>query len=287
MLLFFTQLILGILAHELERRHRLWHKTRHADGDLHAAALGFVFVFIIEVHNALRRVGNSLNVLHRLCGQAQHEVELHGGVAGAEGKVAGALDFFLGNVFIDDVPQTLCSGFRRKGKAAFPHPGGFANQRLRKIVDAQRRQRHTHMLFGRPFQHIVQQCFQLAVITGGKRRQRDLIVTCISAQAAPRLGEHIRIPLTHGTIDEARLTKTAAPHAAAQHFDLRAVVHRTDHRHHKILRQRLAVHILNDGLAHHGRRAFFRRDGFHAAVGPIGHIVKRGHVNAFDMAQAL
>ena len=143
------------------------------------------------------------------------------------------------------------------------------------------------MLFGRPFQHIVQQCFQLAVITGGKRRQRDLIVTCISAQAAPRLGEHIRIPLTHGTIDKARLTKTAAPHAAAQHFDLRAVVHRTDHRHHKILRQRLAVHILNDGLAHHGRRAFFRRDGFHAAVGPIGHIVKRGHVNAFDMAQAL
>ena len=181
MLLLLPQDLMRILRHKLERRVRLWHKACHADRHLHAFALRAVWVLIKQFYNALRRLGNALDVLQCFSGQAHHEIQLYRSIARIESKGTGFFYLLHSDVFIDDVTQALRAGLRRKCEAAFAHAGGFFYKRLRKIINAQAGQRHAHMLFARPFQHVVQQFFQLAVVACGKACKRNFIIARVLA----------------------------------------------------------------------------------------------------------
>ena len=96
--LLFPQCLAAILGTELEGGFRFGDKAGHAAGHLHTPALGMVQA-VIQVHHLLGGVGNALDVLHRLGGQAHHEIELDRGVAFLERDGAGALDLLPGDVF--------------------------------------------------------------------------------------------------------------------------------------------------------------------------------------------
>ena len=141
------------------------------------------------------------------------------------------------------------------------------------------------MLFARPFQHVVQQLFQLAVVACGKACKRNFIIARVLAQRAARRAEHTRIPLAHGPVQKASLAEAAASHTAAQHLDLCTVMHGAYHRHHKIARKRLRVHIRQNSLCHHGWRTAARLYLPHAPVREIGNIVQRRHIYARYLRQ--
>ena len=70
----------------------------------------------------------------------------------------------------------------------------------------------------------------------------------------------------HGTVDKARLTEPAASHAAAQHLNHGAVMHRANHRNGKMSRQRLMTEVGQNRLFDHPRRPFVGGDMFDRAV---------------------
>ena len=77
------------------------------------------------MHNPGSQVGNTQHILVCLRGQAQHEVELYSAISPGKGRAAGGQQLLLGNIFIDDIPQTLGTRLRSKcqtGLAALGQP---------------------------------------------------------------------------------------------------------------------------------------------------------------------
>ena len=74
--LLFPQFLASVLGAELERGVRLGHEAGHTDGDLDALAFRTVGDGIEQVDHLLGGVSDAFDVLHRLGGQAHHEVEL-------------------------------------------------------------------------------------------------------------------------------------------------------------------------------------------------------------------
>ena len=92
---------------------------------LHAASLGVVRILVVEVYHLLSSLGNTLDILHGLGGQAHHEVKLDRGVARIKGDGAGLFDLVPGDVFVDDIAQALGTGLGSKGQSALAHLGGL------------------------------------------------------------------------------------------------------------------------------------------------------------------
>ena len=134
----------GIHGHELEGGVGLGHKAGAANGHLHAASLGVVRILVVEVYHPLGGLGNTLDILHGLGGQAHHEVKLDRGVARVKGDGAGLFDLVPGDVFVDDIAQALGAGLGSKGQSALAHLGGLFNEALGEVVHAQGR--HTSYL---------------------------------------------------------------------------------------------------------------------------------------------
>ena len=86
---------------------RLGYKAGAADGHLHALALAALGQGIIEVYHLLGSLGDALDVLHGLGGQAHHEIEFDRGIARIERDGAGLFDLFPCNIFVDDIAQAL------------------------------------------------------------------------------------------------------------------------------------------------------------------------------------
>ena len=287
MLLLGLQGLSGIHGHKLEGGMRLGHEAGAADGHLHAFALAALGQRIVQVHHLLGGLGDALNVLHGLGGQTHHEVELDRSVARVERDGAGLFDLVPGDVFVDDIPQALGTGFGGKGQAALAHLGGLLDQALGEVVHTQRRQRQADVLLGGPLVQVIQQFFQLAVVGGGQAGKAELLITGIGAQVLRRLVQQAGITLTHGAVQKPRLTDPAAAHAAAQHLDAGAILNGTHHGHHEVRRRGKLVQILDDGLGDAGRDArLVGRDGLDPAVLVILHIIERRDVDAGDFGDA-
>jgi len=141
------------------------------------------------------------------------------------------------------------------------------------------------MLFARPFQHIVQQFFQLAVVTGGKAGKRNFVIAGVLAQYAARFTEHACVPLAHGPVQKTGLAKTAPAHTSAQHFNLCTVMHSTNHGHHKVARKRLRVHIGQNSLCHYSGCAAARGNFFHPSIREIRYLIQLWHIHARYLRQ--
>ena len=124
------------------------------------------------------------------------------------------------------------------------------------------------------------------MIGGGQTRQAQFIVAGVAAERAGAVADELGAAFTEGAVELACLTEAAAAHAAAQHLDAGAVLHRTDERHNKVFRRGEAVHIPDDGLCHAGGNAgTVRGDGLNAAILPVGHIVEGRHVDAGNFGE--
>ena len=286
MLLLLAQHLLRIHGDELEGRVGLGDKAGTADGHLHPTALGMRRI-IVEVHDLLGRLGDALDVLHRLGGQAHHEVELDRGIAVGKRDGAGLFDLVPGDVLVDDIAQALGAGLGRKGQAALAHLGGLFDEALGEVVHAQRRQRQADVLLRCPLVQVVQQLFELAVVGGGQAGQTQFLVAGVGAEVLCCPIQQARIALTHGAIQKARLTEAAAAHTAAQHLNAGAVLDGTHHGHHEVRRGRKLVQVLDDGLGDDGRDVrLVGSDGLHTAVFLIRHIIESRNVDAGDLGNA-
>ena len=181
--LLFAQQLHRVLPLKLEGGKGLWHKAGAGDGDADRPALRAGGQAVVEVDHLLRKVGDALDVLHRLGRQAHHKVELDRGVAALKGGLAGGEHLLLGDVFVDDVPQALGAGLGGEGKAALFDAGDLLHQFLREVVHPKAWQRQAHPLLWSPGQQVVQQRLDLQIVAGGQRGQRQLLIAAGVAQA--------------------------------------------------------------------------------------------------------
>ena len=90
------------------------------------------------------RADDGLHIVVGLGGQADHEVQLQGGVPGREGLPGGVEDVGLAHVLVDHVAQALTSRFRSQR-----HRGAGGRRQVPKAdggrIDSQRRQVDLHL----------------------------------------------------------------------------------------------------------------------------------------------
>ena len=65
-------------------------------------------------HYVLRKASNAANILIRFCRKSHHVIEFDIGTSACKSQGAGLHQLFLGNVFVDDVSQTLGTCFGSK-----------------------------------------------------------------------------------------------------------------------------------------------------------------------------
>ena len=123
----------------------------------------------------------------------------------------------------------------------------------------------------------------LGVVGRAQREQPDLLEAGRRQAPLDHLADAGDRPLAHGTGDHAGLAEAAAARAAAEDLDRHPLVHRLGERHEGLLGvgPRVEVHdrVLGDA-PRHTRGVGGRGDPLDPAVGQVGDVVERGHVDA-------
>ena len=136
--------LLGDLRFPLKRRVGLGHKPRGGHGDSDAPLL-VGSALPPRVHDAGSQIRNAQHILVRFRGQAQHKIQLHGVIAACKSRAAGCQQLLLGHIFIDNVPQALSAGLRRKGQTGLAPLGQPLHKAHGKIIRPQAGERQIHM----------------------------------------------------------------------------------------------------------------------------------------------
>jgi hypothetical protein len=182
MTLLFTERLHGILRFPLKRREGLRNKGGRTDGDFYTLPLRFVGICVKGVDHLLSQLRDSGDILQRFRRQPDHKIELDGCPATLKRGIDGFHQLFFRDVFIDNVPQTLCSRLRRKSKTAATDGFDFGHQLRGKIIDPEGRQRNAGVLLFRPCMEPVDQLVQLGVVARTERGKRNLIIARAVAQ---------------------------------------------------------------------------------------------------------
>ena len=118
------------LSFPLKGRVSLRHERRN--GHVHAS---LPRVPSADAHHFVHEIDNSLQILFRLRGLADHEVQLYQIPAFAESQIHRAEQILVGVGFVDYVPQPFGARLRRQGQARFSHVScvgsDFRSERLR------------------------------------------------------------------------------------------------------------------------------------------------------------
>jgi len=115
-------------------------------------------------------------------------------------------------------------------------------------------------------EHALGQTGQLTVVTGGQRRQRNLLVTGVFEHGLGLFEQHLLGFGTQRTVGVSRLTETAAARAAAEQLDHRTVEHNIRRGYDEGLRIVHGIQILDDALLHECGCAVCRRNALNRAV---------------------
>ena len=153
------------LSEPLERCIGLWYKA--GDGDGHLAPTPPTHLRI-KINHLLRKLCNPDNVLVRLRRQPHHEVELHLFPTMTECCAACRQQILLCYSLVDDIAQTLCPRFWRKGEPRLAHLLHAVRKVDREAVNAQRRQREAEFLFRVVRQQIVHKSSETGVVRRGE-----------------------------------------------------------------------------------------------------------------------
>ena len=159
-------LLPGDLGLPLEGGVGLGHKPRGRHGDPHTPGPIGGTLPPGEIDLA-GQVGNAKNVLVRLSGQSQHEVQLDAVPSPGKGGADGLHQVLLPQVFVDGVPQALRTRLRRKGQAAFTYPLQPFHQPHREGIRPKGGQGETNVPRLAIVQKVVAQLHQAGVVCGG------------------------------------------------------------------------------------------------------------------------
>ena len=113
------------------------------------------------------------------------------------------------------------------------------------------------------FKLTVQPCnqlFQLRIISAGKRRQRDLIVSGSIGTFTRRFYQLFYAALPHGPVQKACLAKTAAPRTAAEDLQHDPVMHNFNQGNNQLCRYKGIFKIFYYPAFHSFRYSRSRRD---------------------------
>ena len=208
----------------LEGRVALGDEHGDRERDLHLAPAPPPDDLAPDGEHALGRLDYGQDVLVRLGGQSHHEVELELAPAVLEGVSRRRLEVLLGDVLVDDIPQTLRARLRSEGEAAPPRARDGAGHLDAERVEALRGNRDADSLRGELAVETVEDLLALGVVGRRERRERELVVAALRETALARLDDLVRRAFTHGSIGHARLAEPAPASAAAKDLHRLAVL---------------------------------------------------------------
>ena len=268
----------------MERRKGLGHERRRADVDLKAAPAQFFWHLPKHAFDFQDDIRDAIQIFIGLRGQANHEVELDGGRAALKRIADAPQNLLFGNIFIDDVPQPLCPGFGRKGKALFAGALHTLRIFLLEGIHPQRGQRDTHALLLELVKQPIRQLLYAAVVSRAQRRKRDFLIACAVDQLPRLLAQRLHALLPHRPVDEPRLAEPAAPGAPAENLQRNPVVHNADIWNNQLVRKIGRIHIQKKALAH---GQVFSPDLCNRPILPVGKLHQRGDIDALNARRLL
>ena len=224
-----------VLRLPLERGKGLGNEGRSACRNLYTLSFGTFGQIVEEVDDLLTKTRYADDVLARFGRKTYHEIELDTCPAACKSGCTGGHELVFGYVLVDGIAQTLSSRFGSKGKTAAANLFELFGELSRETVNSQRRQVYADLVLLRPLEHIVKKVAQLCVVAGGKGGEGDLVVACIGAEGAAHIVYGAGLTLADGSVDETRLTETAAADTASENLGNSAVVHYLDERNNKVV----------------------------------------------------
>ena len=230
------------------------------------------------MHDAGGQIRNPQHVLVRFRGQTQHKIQLHGVIAACKRRAAGCQQLLLGHVFIDNIPQALGAGLRRKGQAGLAPLGQPLHKAHGKIIRPQAGERQIHMALPAKLLQIVAQLRELRIIAGAEGRQRHLLVAGVVAGLHAVTHAQLLAAVADGAVHIAGLTESAAPNAAPKQLQRHPILHDLRGGNDGLGGVIGLVHILHDALAHDFGRTALRANLPNGAVFVVVHLIQAGHI---------
>ena len=268
----------------LERRDRLGDKQRHRHAHLHVRLGALVLGHRVarRPQHALAQIPDARDVLVRLAGKPDHEVELERAPTGLERAGHGVEEVLFVHAFVYGVAQVLRPRLGGERQAALLLASDQACKLHAKRVHALTGQAHA---LARPVEAAVEPAQLLddgGVVRRRKRRERHLVVTGAGKPLGDGGDDRVRVALAHGAVDHARLAEAAAAVAPAQHLDGEAVVDELVVGHDGLGQRLDRVEILDDELLDRLGHGLVER-ARHLVEQPVGkldapRLVQRGNV---------
>ena len=179
----------------------------------------------------------------------------------------------LADVLVDHVAQALGTCLAGKGQAAFARFLHALHQFGAEAVRPQRGQRQADMPRLTVVEHALGQAGQVAVVAGGQRGKRNLLIARVFEHGLRLLQQHLLRLGAQRPVGMPCLAEAAAARAAAEQLDHRAVEHDIGRRNNKGFRIVHGVQITDDAFLHQRGRAMRGRNAVDGAVLVVSDLV--------------
>jgi hypothetical protein len=278
-----AHLVVVVHGRPLEGRVRLGHERGHAHRDLAtvvAAGLG------ASLPRAVPRPDDALHVFVFLGGKADHEVELHLLPTAREHALGRLEQLLFRDVLVHHVAHALRARFGREREAAGALRLHVVQHVLAQAVGAQRAHAHVHALPLEGLHGLLHQRRDGAVVGGGQRRERGLVVAAVLHGRHDGVDDLLRPALAHGAVDHAGLAEAAALGAAARHLHGDPVEDGLGGGHGPAGREGILVQVRDERALHRvGRVGVTGLHHQEAGVRREHGLVERGHVQPAQLGQ--
>ena len=129
---------------------------------------------------------------------------------------------------------------------------------------------------------------QAGIIGAGKGYQADFVIACVIYQLTRQVHQHLRLTLTHRTVDHTCVAETAATAAATENLQHDAVMNDFTERNNRRGREIYAVHILYNTLLDNSRNILAQRlNCLKSTIFVIFRFIEGRYINALDFYHSL
>ena len=269
----------------MESSVRLRYEGRSTYSNLATTLTGNLEIFILYL---ACQISNRQYILIGFIGQTDHKVQLNAVPARFKRRTDSIHQILFGNALVDNVTHLLAACFRSKGQTALTHCLYLLGDSNTEAVDTQRRQRNADAFILKLANHLMYQRSQAGIIGAGKGYQADFVIACVIYQLTRQVHQHLRLTLTHRTVNHTCMAETAATAAATENLQHDAVMNDFTERNNRRGREIYAVHILYNTLLDNSRNILAQRlNCLKGAVLIIFCFIEGRYINALDFYHTL